>query len=353
MTPGRLAAFANVIAGYCQAAGPGERVLLEWTPSTEAAVLAVAAALEPHGAIPVLERAATLDQGVRTSAEFPNARALWDAITGYVGLRAVGDGPARRPDVLTPEDASYVRQLRMTKRKTTTVLPDAAVADRAGMSLAQLEDYYAALMFLDEPEPAAGFEALKRFQAEVIRHLEGACEIRIVNDRTDLRLSVAGRPWQNSYGRRNTPSGEMFTSPIEDSADGVIHFDVPSHNFAEPVRGVTLEFRQGTVVAASAEAGSAALEAALGTDAGSRRLGEIGIGGNRAMTRFVGATLFDEKVAGTAHLALGKSYPQAGGRNESALHWDLIIDLRSSGRLLVDGEPLLQDGEFLIYGAGR
>lgn len=345
MTPERLAAFAKLVAKFCQDAQPGERVLVEATAATTEAALAVAAALVDRGAEPVI--GGTEAVGAFEAAEARSVRALWDGLTGYVGLRTVGDKKATPGAELSPTDAAHVRTMRMTKRKTTTVLPDTALAQRANMSLAELEDYYASLLFLDEPQPKARLEELRDFQAGIVDRLSGASGARIVGEGTDLRLSVAGRSWQNSYGRRNTPSGEMFTSPVEDSAEGTIHFDVPSFNFGEPVSGVTLVFRQGEVVEATAEVGEARLLEVLSTDAGARRLGELGIGGNRAMTRFLGATLFDEKVAGTVHLALGKSYPQTGGLNDSAIHWDLIKDLRAGGSLLIDGVPLLHDGQFV------
>jgi len=142
------------------------------------------------------------------------------------------------------------------------------------------------------------------------------------------------------------PSGEVFTGPHEDSAEGRIRFGVPSSPRGVEVAGVELEFRAGAVVAAKAERGDAYLQATLDTDAGARRLGELGIGTNFGIDRPVGAILFDEKIGGTVHLAVGRSYPETGGTNESAVHWDLICDLRAGGRLSADGETLLEDGTF-------
>ena len=170
--------------------------------------------------------------------------------------------------------------------------------------------------------------------------------MRIEAEGTDLTLSVAGRTWINSDGRRNMPSGEVFTGPHESSAEGRIRFTVPSSPRGVEVAGVELELREGRVVAARAERGEAYLRAALDTDAGASRLGELGIGTNTGIDRPVGAILFDEKIGGTVHLALGRSYPETGGVNESALHWDLICDLRQGGRLSADGETVMQDGTF-------
>ena len=157
---------------------------------------------------------------------------------------------------------------------------------------------------------------------------------------------MKGRTWVNSDGKRNMPSGEVFTGPLETSATGRIRFGVPSSPAGVEVRGVELELRDGEVVAARADEGDEYLQRALATDPGARRLGELGIGTNYGIDRPTGTILLDEKIGGTVHLALGRSYPETGGKNESALHWDLICDLRAGGRITVDGEVLQQDGRF-------
>jgi aminopeptidase len=176
--------------------------------------------------------------------------------------------------------------------------------------------------------------------------LSGASELRIEADGTDLRVRVEGRTWINSDGRRNMPSGEVFTGPLEDSAEGRIRFTIPSSPRGVEVAGIELELRAGAVVDARAERGHAYLLAALDTDPGARRLGEIGIGTNSGIDRAIGTILFDEKIGGTVHLALGRSYPETGGTNVSAVHWDMICDLRAGGTLSADGEVIQRDGRF-------
>lgn len=340
--------FAALVTTFCQAARPGERVLLGG--DAVPAIAALAGSLGAAGAVPVLDVPAELRDdllaltGAEDGSRAPSPVELWRGATGYVHVRTADYRAERLPDA---EQAAEIRLLRMTKRKTTTYWPDETLAARAGMSLPELKAYYAHLLHLGDAEPARGFEELRDFQAGRIEALHRARRVRIVGDRTDLTLEVRGRGWENSYGRRNTPSGEMFTSPLEASADGTIHFDVPSYNFPERVRGVTLTLREGVVVDAGAEEGEETLLRRLDTDEGSRRLGELGIGGNRLMSRPLGSTLFDEKIAGTVHLALGASYPQTGGLNRSALHWDLIKDLRGGGTILLDGEPFQVDGRFV------
>ena len=173
-------------------------------------------------------------------------------------------------------------------------------------------------------------------------------EIRIEAPGTDLKLNVEGRTWINSDGKRNMPSGEVFTGPHEDSAEGHIRFTIPTSPRGVVVEDVTLEFREGRVVSARAERGDGYLQATLDTDDGARILGELGIGTNFGIDRSIGAILFDEKIGGTVHLALGKSYPETGGTNESVVHWDLICDLRQGGRLSADGDTILEDGQFQL-----
>ena len=174
----------------------------------------------------------------------------------------------------------------------------------------------------------------------MIERLRAAGEIRIQAPGTDLTLDVGGRTWINSDGRRNMPSGEVFTGPHEASANGTVRFTIPSSPGGVDVAGVELRFEDGVVVDARAERGDDYLQQTLGTDPGARRLGELGIGTNTGITQATGMILLDEKIGGTVHLALGRSYPETGGTNESAVHWDLICDLRDGGRLLADGEPV-------------
>jgi aminopeptidase len=231
-----------------------------------------------------------------------------------------------------------IQEVRLEKRWCGTQWPTPALAQQAGMS----DDAYAAFLnralFLDRPDPIAAWRDLSDRQARVVERLTRAREIRIEADGTDLRLRVDGRTWINSNGRRNMPSGEVFTGPLEDSANGTIRFTIPSSPRGVAVEGVELTFEGGEVTKATAERGQDYLDAALATDPGARFLGELGIGTNSGIDRPTGSILLDEKMAGTVHLALGRSYPETGGQNSSALHWDLICDLRSGGRLTADGE---------------
>jgi aminopeptidase len=233
-----------------------------------------------------------------------------------------------------------IQEVRLGKRWCGTIWPTPALAQAAGMSTDDYAAFVNGALFLDRPDPVAAWRELSDRQALVVERLGQAREIRIEADGTDLRLRVDGRTWINSNGRRNMPSGEVFTGPLEDSANGTIRFTIPSSPRGVAVEGVELTFENGKVVRATADRGQDYLDASLATDAGARFLGELGIGTNTGIDRPTGSTLLDEKMAGTVHLALGRSYPETGGTNVSALHWDLICDLRTGGQLTADGEPI-------------
>jgi aminopeptidase len=233
-----------------------------------------------------------------------------------------------------------VARERLTKRWCGTIWPTGALAEQAGMTDDEYAAFLAGALFLDRPDPSQAWRELSARQEELVERLARASEIRIEADGTDLRLAVGGRTWINSDGRRNMPSGEVFTGPLEDSAEGTIRFTIPSNRQGVEVADIELTFSAGRVVGARAARGEEHLRSALETDPGASFLGELGIGTNSGIDRATGSTLLDEKIAGTVHLALGRSYPETGGRNVSALHWDLICDLRDGGRVTADGEEI-------------
>ena len=203
-------------------------------------------------------------------------------------------------------------------------------------------------LFLDRADATAAWTELRGFQARLIERLQSARELRIEAEGTDLALSVEGRTWINSDGKRNMPSGEVFTGPHEASAEGRIRYTIPSSPRGVEVADIELEFREGRVVGARAGRGEAYLKATLATDQGASRLGEIGIGTNFGIDRPSARSCSTRRSAGPSTSPLGRSYPETGGTNESAVHWDMICDLRRGGTLYADGEPIQRDGRFLV-----
>jgi aminopeptidase len=171
--------------------------------------------------------------------------------------------------------------------------------------------------------------------------------MHVLGEDTDLKFSVKGRKWVNCSGKENMPDGEVFTSPIEDSANGTVRFTLPGIFSEREVEGIKLTFRDGKVVEASATKGNEFLQRILEID-GADRIGEVAIGTNYGITKFTKNMLFDEKIGGTIHLALGTSFPEAGGLNESAIHWDILKDMKKGGEIYADGKLFYKNGKFVI-----
>lgn len=350
-------AFADLVCDWCLEVGAGARVLVTSTTLAEPFALALHRAILEREGWPFVSLVPPSNEGSfyrhaheRHYAEPPPIElALLRGVDALVRI----DAPANTNE-LSGIDPSLIaraavarrplRELSLSRRWCGTLVPTPALAQQAGMSEHDYAAFVNGALFLDRADPAAAWRELSTAQAQLIERLAPARMIRIEADGTDLTLEVSGRTWINSDGRRNMPSGEVFTGPLERSAKGTIRFTVPTGPRGVTVTGVQLTFRDGEVIGASAEQGQTYLDAALATDSGSRLLGEIGIGTNVGIARPTGHILLDEKMAGTVHLALGRSYPETGGNNVSGLHWDLICDLRDGGRLSADGETIVEHG---------
>ncbi len=228
------------------------------------------------------------------------------------------------------------------------MFPTNAYAQDAGMSLSDFEDFVYRACFLDEENPVARWQELGRQQEKYVQYLKGKKTVHLVGQDTDLTLSIEGRTFINDDGHKNFPGGEFFTGPVENSANGVIRYSFPASFNGRSVQDVRLRFENGVVVEARAADGQDYLDAMLGLDEGARRLGEFAFGNNRNVDRCTKNVLFDEKMGGTVHLALGHSIPETGGVNDSVLHWDMVCDLRKGSEIRVDGELFSKDGEFVF-----
>ncbi|HEX8079100.1 MAG TPA: aminopeptidase [Jatrophihabitans sp.] len=263
--------------------------------------------------------------------------------------RTVGVTPERMA-ILAAARASVTRRCieRITEgelRWCRTVMPTGAAAEQAGMSLPEYEDFVFRAGLLDNDDPVAAWKQLHDAQQEIVDFLSKHDSVRIVAPGVDLNYRVAGRTWINGSGEYNFPDGEVFTGPIEDSVNGTIRFSYPAVYNGVRVEDVALRFHDGRVVDATAGAGEDFLMSMLSTDDGARYVGEVAFGLNYAVGRFTGNTLFDEKIGGTMHVAVGQSYPHTGGRNRSSIHWDMVTDLRD-GEVYVDGELCYEKGRF-------
>ncbi|MBP1707189.1 MAG: aminopeptidase [Chloroflexi bacterium] len=240
------------------------------------------------------------------------------------------------------------RAARGELRWCYALFPTNAYAQDAEMGLAEYEDFVYGACLGDLNDPIGYWKKFSAWQQQVVDYLKGKKLIHITAPETDLQLSVEGRSFINSNGHENMPDGEVFTGPLEDSLEGQVYFSYPTIYNGREVNGVRLWFEKGQVVKASADKNEDFLLKTLDTDSGSRRVGEFSFGTNKGITRFTRQILFDEKINGSFHLALGASYPETGGKNESAIHWDMICDMRSGGQVTVDGQLIYKDGKFVI-----
>jgi aminopeptidase len=233
-------------------------------------------------------------------------------------------------------------------RWALTLFPTHAYASEAGMNLAAFEDFYFGACLATNEDPVGAWKRQSEETERLRDWIEGRDEVHVRGEGTDLRLGISDRTFIAAAGKHNMPDGEFFTGPVEDSAEGEISFHLPASYGGREVSGVRFRFEGGRVADAAAEKGEDFLIEMLDTDDGARRLGELGIGTNYGITDGTGEILLDEKIGGTVHLAVGRSYPETGGVNESAIHWDMICDLRRGGRIEVDGETLQEDGRFVV-----
>ncbi|MEO0258817.1 MAG: aminopeptidase [candidate division WOR-3 bacterium] len=240
------------------------------------------------------------------------------------------------------------RETKGELRWCVTLYPTDGSAQEAEMSLQEFEDFVVSAGHLDLDDPVAYWKDVDRTQEKIVKYLETKKEIRIIADNTDLRLDIQGRKWINASGKRNFPDGEVFTSPIENGINGWIKFNLPQYYMGKEVSGVYLEFKGGLIVKYHADKGVDFLEKILESDEGAKRLGELAFGLNYGIKHVTKNVLFDEKIGGTVHLAVGRGFPEAGGINKSVVHWDMILDMRDGGEIYADGELIYKDGRFIV-----
>jgi aminopeptidase len=355
----RLEEYARLIVERSLGVQPGWQVLIRTTPLARPLYEAVTRAIGRRGAhviqrigftlwptdipwaleapdellreLPDIERYASDHMDARVTIDAPENTREWAELPpGRMRLRA--------------QASSYFLRRTLTDEIPwcSCQFPTHALAQDAGMPLREFEEFLYGACLVDWDELGA---RMRRYADR----FDAASEVRIVGAETDLTLGLEGRRGEVDAVGANIPGGEFFYAPVEDSAEGTIAFvEFPADASGTDVVGARLRFEGGKVVDAAAESGEEALLAVVDTDEGSRRIGELGIGCNPGITRYMRNTLFDEKMDGTVHIALGASYTKVGGRNESATHWDIVKDLRTGGRLYCDGDLVQEDGRWLI-----
>ena len=352
----RTVKLADILVNYSLKVKKGERVLIN--SSSELAkplVLEVYKNVLKAGGHPsvniAFEEMSNIFYNIATKEQlldFPKAK-FFEAksvdcvvnIRASVNKRALSNVDSKRIAERSKVLKSISEVIVNEKRWVLCNFPTNALAQETDMSLEEYEDFLYSATNID-------WEKVRKEEMKLKRVLDKGNVIRIVGKGTDLTLGIKGRKAIPCFGERNMPDGEVFLSPLEISAEGEIYYDLPAIYQGKEVLGIRLKFKKGKVVEASAEKNEKFLIAMLDTDKGARYLGEVGIGVNYGIKHFSKDILFDEKIGGTVHLAVGRSYKDAGGKNESAIHWDMIKDLRNGGAIYVDGKMIQRNGRFLI-----
>ena len=363
----RVEAVANVLVQYSIELKPGQLVQIESKQEGSPLVSALYRAVLKAGGHP------WLDLGIEETQELFYTHASKEQLAYYpeflkqaneevdASITIWTDANTQRLHNVDPsKQARHAKAMhpinnrlfeRMASRELRwvgTAYPTNAAAQTAEMSLREYENFVYEACLIAEPDPIAAWKAISLEQQRLIDWLFERSEIHLQGEDTDLRLTYAGRSWENCDGRENFPDGEIFTGPIEDSVEGTIRFSYPACYRGRQVEDVRLWFEKGKVVKATAAKNEAFLLEMLAVDEGAKFVGEFAFGTNRGIQSFTGDTLFDEKIGGTVHLALGKGFLETGSQNDSAIHWDMVCDLRQGGRVQVDGEPFSENGQFQI-----
>ncbi|MGI8727775.1 MAG: aminopeptidase [Solirubrobacterales bacterium] len=367
MTDPRVENLAKILVHHSTKVQAGEVCVIEGPVAAEPLVRAVYEQVLEVGGNPVVNL--DLDGSAATFFELASDEqvswvpptAKWAAEESDVRIRLMaslntrelsGVDPSRqtmRQKAMAPiMNTMMARAAAGEHRWALTIFPTNAYAAGASMSLSAYEDFYYRACHADRPDPVDAWRAASDETHRLRDWIEGREEVHITGPGTDIKLNVSGRTFIAADGKHNMPDGEFFTGPVEDSAEGEITYHLPATYAGREVAGVRFRFEGGRVVDASADRGEEFLIGMLDTDEGARRLGELGIGTNFGITAGTGEILLDEKIGGTVHLAIGKSYPDTGGVNDSAIHWDMICDLRRGGKITVDGELLQEDGRFVV-----
>jgi aminopeptidase len=367
MADQRATRLAELLIHYSMKVQPGERIAISGSTQAEPLMLAcmrqiLRAGGHPHlipglpGHDYILFSEANDEQLAYIS---PFIRTVIEEFDGYLEVSSVVNSrqlstinPARqglRVKAMAPINKRYMERYNAGElRLLFTLFPTAAQAQDAEMSLIELEDYVYAATFCNTEDPIGAWEAIRDEQRELVNWLEGKDTVRVRGPDVDLSLSIKDRNFISAHGEVNMPDGEIFTSPVEDSLNGWIHFSYPVITRGQEIMGIELTFEGGKVVEANAQKGQGLLLELLDVDAGARYAGEFAIGTNKRIDRFMRNMLFDEKMGDTIHLALGAGFKEAGGKNQSGIHTDLLCAMKEGGTIHIDDALFYDSGEFKI-----
>jgi aminopeptidase len=368
----RVEKFAQILVNYSARIKAGDRVLIEATTQAEPLVRAIYLEVLKAGGHPVPlvqlpdmffpgHEDLLLTHGSEAQLDFvpPLHKLAYDQFESRIRVhsttntRSQGSLDTTRSQRRNkPAGAITEAQMRRgaegALKWVTTLFPTEAYAQDAEMTFAQYEDFVYRAVHANEDDPVAFWKKVEKDQEAAVKFMEGKNQVVLRGPNVDLTLSVKGRKFNNSCGLHNMPDGEIYTGPVEDSVNGWVRFTYPAIYGGVAVEGAELTFSNGRLSKVTAAKNQDYLLKMVETDAGSRYLGEFAIGTNFEINKFTGQILFDEKIGGSFHMALGAGYPETGSKNKSAIHWDFICDMRTDSEILVDGELFYKNGKFMI-----
>jgi aminopeptidase len=363
----RIGKLADLLVNYSVKVKPGDKVVIQGETTGEPLLKAVFAQVLQAGGHPfvmptlagteeMMYHYGTDEQIKHLPEPFKQVMSTYDVriyILAESNTKSLSNvEPART--VMRAKSRSELMKIMMQRsaagelRWVLAPYPTNACAQDAEMSLMEYEDFIYGACLPDINDPIGYWKRFAAWQQKIVDWLKGKQKVHIIGKDTDLRMSIAGRKFENCDGRMNMPDGEVFTGPVEDSMEGHVYFSYPAIYHGREVAGVRLWFEKGQVVEAKAEKNQEYLLKTIATDEGAKRVGEFAIGTNEGIKRFTREILFDEKIGGSFHMALGSGYPETGSKNESAIHWDMVCDLRDGGEIWVDDTLVYKNGEFII-----
>ena len=370
MADQRIANLARVMVEYSNDIQAGQTVIISCVPFSPTAtpyLLETARAVLHAGGLPMFDldlegyEPMLIKEGSDEQLNFIDPRVMLAAREVDHSIQFMCEENTRRMSGLDSERqrlrmSAYREWYEITNRRSAegsyqwvlTLVPTSGYAQDAEMDLESFEDFFFRTVFADQEDPIKPWVEMRAQQEKLVEWLKGHKRVEVKGPQVDLKLSIEDRRFISCHGDENIPDGEIFTGPVEDSVEGWVRFSYPAIFMGREVSGVELRFEDGKVVQAKAEKNEEYLHTVLEMDSGAKYLGEFAIGTNYAIDRFTKNILFDEKIGGTMHMALGFGYPESGSKNQSALHWDMITDMKDGGEIRIDGELFYQSGEFKV-----
>lgn len=368
----RVQKYAKILLEHSVRVKPGDRILLEGTTAAEPLLRELYIQMlekggHPHlmmalpGTMPFSQDEVYLTYANDSQLDFVPTfyKLAYEQFEGRVRIHSATNTKgtsnidankisrrSRATSVIT--DAQFRRGATDELKWCTTLYPTEAYAQDAGMSLMEYEDFVFGAVHANEEDPIAFWLSVKEKQQSAVDFMKDKNQVVLRGPNVDLTLSVKGRTFMNSYGVHNMPDGEIYTGPVEESVNGWVKFTYPANYQGTSVEGAELTFSNGKVTSANADKNLDFLLKTLDSDERSRYLGEFAIGTNFDIQKFTGNILFDEKIGGSFHMALGNGYPETGSKNKSSIHWDMICDMRTDSEILVDGELFYKNGQFVF-----